>query len=271
MKPVAGPDSLLVIIPAFNEEGAIGHVVEAVRRELPGVPVLVIDDCSTDNTVMLARSAGADILPLPHHLGLGGCVQAGYKLAYEMGFQYVIRVDGDGQHDPRDVQRILDRLKETGCEMVIGSRIETQEWKRQWLRSVGAWFFRLLLRPILGKEVHDPTSGFVGVNRRALSVFRHSFPLQYPEIEALVVLQRRRFRFEEVPCKMHERMAGRSTLNGLKPLYYMIHVMLGVLVNILRYERRFHAAPPQPGGEAALTHQSRGPQHDRRGAVVPGE
>lgn len=249
MIPAAGPDALLVIIPAFNEEGAIGQVVRSVRRELPSVPVLVIDDCSTDHTIPLARAAGAEILPLPHHLGLGGCVQAGYKLAYELGFEYVIRVDGDGQHDARDILRILDRLKETGCEMVIGSRMNTADgWRTGRIRTLGIWFFRLVLRPILGKDVQDPTSGFVGVNRRALAVFRSSFPLEYPEIEALVVLQRRRFRFEEVPCKMRERIAGRSTLNGLKPLYYIMHVLLGVLVNILRYERRFHK-PPSSRGE----------------------
>ena len=244
-----GRDALLVIIPAFNEEGAIGQVVRSVRRELPSVPVLVIDDCSTDRTIALARAAGAEILPLPHHLGLGGCVQAGYKLAYELGFEYVIRVDGDGQHDARDILRILDRLKETGCEMVIGSRLNTADgWRTGRVRGLGIWFFRLVLRPILGKDVQDPTSGFVGVNRRALAVFRSSFPLEYPEIEALVVLQRRRFRFEEVPCKMRERIAGRSTLNGMKPLYYIMHVLLGVLVNILRYERRFHK-PPSSRGE----------------------
>ena len=88
----------------------------------PGAPVLVIDDCSADGTIAAARAAGADVLPMPHHLGLGGCVQAGYKLAHELGFRYVIRVDGDGQHDPGDIPRIFERLKESGCEMVIGSR-----------------------------------------------------------------------------------------------------------------------------------------------------
>jgi hypothetical protein len=245
VKPAAGQDSLLVIIPAFNEEGAIGPVVSSVREELPGVPVLVVDDCSTDSTMAVARAAGAQILPLPHHLGLGGSVQAGYKLAYELGFQYVIRVDGDGQHDARDIPRILERLKETGCEMVIGSRMEAEDgWRTGRIRWLGIWFFRMVLRPILGKDVHDPTSGFVGVNRRALAVFSRSFPLEYPEIEALVVLQRRRFRFEEVPCRMHRRMAGKSSLNGLKPLYYIVHVLLGVFINMLRYERRFHQPPP---------------------------
>jgi len=245
VKPAAGSDSLLVIVPAFNEEGAIGQVVRSVRATLPGVPVLVIDDYSADATIAAARAAGAEILPLPHHLGLGGCVQAGYKLAYELGFEYVIRVDGDGQHDARDIPRILDRLKQTGCEMVIGSRINGRKnWRTGRIRGLGIWFFRLVLRPILGKEVQDPTSGFVGVNRRALAVFSRSFPLQYPEIEALVVLQRRRFRFEEVPCEMHPRAAGRSSLTGLKPLYYIVHVLLGVFVNVLRYEPRFRQAPP---------------------------
>jgi glycosyltransferase involved in cell wall biosynthesis len=90
-----GPESLLVIVPAFNEVGAIAHVVQSVHQYVPGVPVLVIDDCSADDTIAAARQAGAEVLPLPHHLGLGGCVQAGYKLAYSLGFQYVIRVDGD--------------------------------------------------------------------------------------------------------------------------------------------------------------------------------
>ena len=88
--------------------------------------------------------------------------------------------------------------------------------------------------------MHDPTSGFVGVNRRALDVFSRSFPLEYPEIEALVVLQRRRFRFEEVPCKFRPRTTGRTSITAVKSLYYIVHVLLGVFVNVLRYDRRFH-------------------------------
>jgi len=215
-----GPDSLLVIVPAFNEVDAIEGVVHAVHGSVPGVPVLVIDDCSLDETIAVARRAGAKVLPLPHHLGLGGCVQAGYKLAYSLGFQYVIRVDGDGQHDARDIPRILERLKTSGCEMVIGSRFVEQNGSNTGtVRSLGIRFFRLVLRPILGKPVYDPTSGFVGVNRSALFVFSRSFPLEYPEIEALVVLQRRRFRFEEVPVKMRPRLTGRSSITALVSLY----------------------------------------------------
>lgn len=238
------PGSLLVIVPALNEEGAVGDVVRNIQQYMPGVPVLVIDDCSRDGTINVARAAGAEVLALPHHLGLGGCVQAGYKLAHELGFEYVIRVDGDGQHDARDIPRVLEKLKCSGCEMVIGSRFVAENGSgSSAMRSLGIRFFRAILRPILGKPVHDPTSGFVGVNRKALEVFSRSFPLEYPEIETLVVLQRRRFRFEEVPVKMRARVTGRSSITAAKSLYYIAHVLLGVFVNVLKYDRLLHRAP----------------------------
>jgi hypothetical protein len=232
-------NELLILIPAFNEEGAVGDVVREVHAVMPDAPVLVVDDSSADGTVLRAREAGARVLELPHHLGLGGCVQAGYRLAYELGYEYVIRVDGDGQHDPRDIPTIFEALREEGCEMVIGSRYLNGKGPNFGImRAAGITFFRAVLRPILGKEVHDPTSGFVGVNRTALAVFSRSFPLEYPEIEALVVLQRRRFRFVEVPCHMRPRQAGRSTITAVKSLYYIMHVLLGVFVNVLKFERR---------------------------------
>ncbi len=265
-----GPDSLLVIVPAFNEAAAIGAVVQGVRKQLPGVPVLVIDDCSTDTTIYEARAAGAEVLELPHHLGLGGCVQAGYKLAHELGFEYVIRVDGDGQHDPRDIPRIFERLQSSGCEMVIGSRFAEHNGSRTSpMRSLGIRFFRAVLRPILGKPVHDPTSGFVGLNRRALQVFSRSFPLDYPEIEALVVLQRRRFRFEEVPVKMRPRTTGRSSITATKSLKYIIHVLLGVFVNVLKYDRALHRATRAAETGAPKTQPKSAPRSAPAPAVHP--
>jgi len=237
MKAASEGGSLLVLIPAFNEQEAVGGVVEEVRRTVPGTPVLVVDDCSKDATTAVAKAAGAEVLTLPYHLGLGGCVQAGYRLAHELGFEYVIRVDGDGQHDPRDIPVILEALKRTGCEMVIGSGfLSVGARETGFVRMLGIRFFRLVLRPILGKRVSDPTSGFVGVNRVALGVFGRSFPLEYPEIEALVVLQRRAFRFEEVSCRFRPRAAGKSTITAVKSLYFIVHVLLGVFVNVLKYE-----------------------------------
>jgi glycosyltransferase involved in cell wall biosynthesis len=230
---------LLILIPAFNEEGAVGGVVREVRGAVPETPILVVDDCSVDSTRGEAIVAGAKVLALPHHLGLGGCVQAGYRLAYELGYDYVIRVDGDGQHDPRDIPTVLNALEQGDCEMVIGSRfVDGNGTHTSWLRAAGILFFRAMLRPILGRPVRDPTSGFVGVNRTALELFSATFPLEYPEIEALVVLQRKRFRFVEVPCRFRPRRAGRSTITAVKSLYYMIHVLLGVFVNVLKFDTR---------------------------------
>ena len=229
---------LLILIPAYNEEAAVGDVVRSVQSAVPGAPILVVDDCSLDSTLIVAKAAGADVLALPHHLGLGGAVQAGYKLAFELGYEFVIRVDGDGQHDARDIPRIYETLRRSGCEMVIGSRfVDGGAEYTSIVRSVGIRFFRMILRPILGKEVRDPTSGFVGVNRNALQVFSRSFPLEYPEIEALVVLQRKAFRFEETPCRFHPRRTGKSSITPLKSIYYIVHVLLGVFVNVLRLPR----------------------------------
>ena len=128
-------------------------------------------------------------MTLPHHLGLGGAVQAGYKLAFELGFEYVIRVDGDGSTRPR-IPRVFDVLQNSGCQMVIGSRyLKRQTHYTSTIAGVRHRGIPHGLRPILGKWVYDPTSGFVGVNREALALFSRSFPLEYPEIEALVVLQ----------------------------------------------------------------------------------
>jgi glycosyltransferase involved in cell wall biosynthesis len=239
VKRAAASQNFMVLIPAFNEAGAIAGVVREVRTYVPHARILVVDDASIDETANLAKGAGAGVLRLPYHLGLGGCVQAGYRVAYELGFDYVIRVDGDGQHDPRYILELLKVLQSTDCHMVIGSRFYQHDGEHTSLaRAIGINLFRLVLRPILGQPVHDPTSGFVGVNREALQVFSRSFPLEYPEIEALVVLQRKRFRFQEVPCRMRPRQSGRSSITAVKSLYYIIHVLMGVFVNVLKFERR---------------------------------
>ncbi len=229
--------SLLVIVPAWNEQGAIEGVIRGVRNILPDTPILVVDDHSDDATASIAERAGASVLRLPIHLGLGGCVQAAYKLAFELGYEYVIRVDGDGQHPAEEIPNIYNALLETGYEVVIGSRfVNADHAHTSMARSIGINFFRGILKPILGKTIHDPTSGFVGVNRRALQVFSRTFPLKWPEIEVLVVLQRRRFRFCEVPCTMKPRLTGKSSITFFRSFQYMLHVLLGVFVNVLKVD-----------------------------------
>jgi glycosyltransferase involved in cell wall biosynthesis len=232
---------LLVLIPAYNEEGAVGTVVQQVRSVCPNATVAVVDDGSWDATANVAWAAGAEVLQLPHHLGLGGAVQMGYRFAYEQGFDRVVRVDGDGQHNPEEIPKLLAALDEGDYDLATGSRfLESNGYEIEPLRRLGGLIFSWILRPILGQKITDPTSGFIAVNRRALEVFSRSFPLEYPEIEALVVLKRKALRFRETPARMRPRLAGVSTIGNWKAVYYMVRVLLGVFVNVIKYERRFH-------------------------------
>jgi hypothetical protein len=234
--------SLLILVPAYNEEGSIEQVIRSLHESLPGTPVMVIDDGSWDATANLASRAGAEVLRLPHHLGLGGAVQTGYRFAFEQGFERVVRVDGDGQHNAADIPALLEAMGEGDYDLVAGSRfLGSRSYPIQPLRRFGGLVFSWVLYPILGQRITDPTSGFIAVNRRALEVFSRSFPLEYPEIEALVVLKRKAFRFREVPATMFPRRAGRSTIDNWRAIYYMVRVLLGVFVNVIKYEPRFHS------------------------------
>ena len=233
--------SLMVLIPAYNEQASVGLVVEAVRRVVPDAPIVVVDDGSADDTAAVAVEAGAELLQLPHHLGLGGAVQMGYRFAFDQGYDRVVRLDGDGQHDAKDIPALLHALDEGGYDVVTGSRfLEKNHYPVQPLRRFGGLLFTWLLYPILNQRITDPTSGFVAMNRRAFEVCSHSFPLEYPEIETLVVLKRNALRFKEIPAHMQERAAGHSSIGSRAAVYYMVRVLLGVLVNVIKYERRFH-------------------------------
>ncbi len=233
--------SLLVLIPAYNEDHSIAEVVEGVRGTLPETAIVVVDDGSLDGTAHQARQAGAEVLQLPHHLGLGGAVQTGYKFAFEHGFQRVVRVDGDGQHDAADIPALLTKMDEGDYDVVTGSRFLTRNgYSWQPIRRLGGLIFTAILYPILDQRITDPTSGFVAVNRRALEVCSRSFPLEYPEIETLVVLKRNALRFCEIPARMFPRRRGRSSIGAWGSIYYMFRVLLGVFVNVIKYERRFH-------------------------------
>jgi hypothetical protein len=233
--------SLLVLIPAYNEEQSVADVIQGVRETLPETPIVVVDDGSLDGTAHQARQAGAEVIQLPHHLGLGGAVQTGYKFAFEHGFQRVVRVDGDGQHNAADIPALLAKMDEGDYDVVTGSRyIKKNGYSWHPIRRLGGLIFTAVLYPILDQRITDPTSGFVAVNRRALEVCSRSFPLEYPEIETLVVLKRNALRFCEIPARMFPRRRGQSSIGNWGAVYYMFRVLLGVFVNVIKYERRFH-------------------------------
>lgn len=211
---------LLVIVPARNEEASVGRVVHAVRNILPGIPILVIDDHSADATGRVAASAGARVVRLHRRLGLAGCLRIAYRMAVEEGFQTVVRIDGDGQHEAADIAAILHALDRSGADIVIGSRFLTPGgWRSTLLRLAGIVTLRRVLAVAIGQKILDPTSGFIGVTGRALDLLANSHAA-YPEAGALIALKRDGCRIHEVPCRMYPRQAGRSSMNFVTSLRY---------------------------------------------------
>ncbi|MDA0164760.1 glycosyltransferase family 2 protein [Solirubrobacter ginsenosidimutans] len=239
----------LVVIPAYNEAATVAAVTGRVHDLAPFCDVLVVNDGSTDATATRAREAGATVLELPFNLGIGGAVQAGFVYAKENGYRYMVQVDGDGQHDPSEIETLQGVMdSDPALDMVCGSRfLVPGEYLAPISRRTGIHVFAFLLSRIVGQRVTDPTSGFRLYNRRAIELFATDYPHDYPEVEAVLMLHTQRLRMAEVPVRMFERGGGRSSISTGKSFYYMIKVLLAIFVGMLR--RR---AVPRPGDPAPV-------------------
>jgi glycosyltransferase involved in cell wall biosynthesis len=244
----------LAVVPAYNEAACVGDVVRAVQAHAPAYDVLVVDDGSTDATTGIAEEAGARVLRLPFNLGIGGAVQAGFQYALEHGYAYAVQVDGDGQHDPLEIPRLEQAMREEQVDMVCGSRFLTEDHKypAPISRRTGIHLFAYLVSRIIGQRISDPTSGFRLYNRRGIAVFARDYPHDYPEVEAVLMVHWHRLRMCETPVRMFARNGGVSSINGSgKSAYYMIKVLLAIFVGLARSRRTI-----EPGDEApvAATH-----------------
>lgn len=224
---------VLVVIPTYNEAGNIGAVVTAVRAIAAG-EIVVIDDCSDDDTAALARAAGAIVLSHPCNLGIGGAVQTGFLYALQHGYDAVVRVDGDGQHDPAYISALLAPLASGHADVVVGSRFLAREgYQSTFVRRTGILILGLL-SAVVGARVTDPTSGYWALNRRALEVLAKFQPDDYPETQSLLVASRAGCRIQELPVIMLARGAGQSSIGTLMSGFYMVKVILAVLIERLR-------------------------------------
>ncbi len=226
----------LVIIPALNEELTIAKVVEDVRRHLPSADVVVVDDGSRDNTAAASRQAGATVLRLSYNLGIGGAVQTGFKFAHHAGYEYVVRVDADGQHDPQDLPQLLERVRRQEADVVIGSRFNhaIPDRATTFMRRLGSWSFARLVSFLTGQPASDTTSGLQCLNRRAIACLAGYYPQDYPEVEGRIVLHRAGLRVLEVPVVMRPRNGGRSSITPPRAVYYMVKVFLATLMAAIR-------------------------------------
>ena len=237
----------LAIVPAFNEAGSIVRTVGEIREHADGFDVLVVDDGSTDGTGALAAAAGARVVTLPFNVGIGGAMQCGYLYARNNGYTVAVQVDGDGQHDPRDIPRLLAVLDaDPGVEMVTGSRfLGGDGYRSSPMRLVGIRVFAALMSLITRQRVTDATSGFRMSARRAIELFARDYPPDYPEVEAILLLHAHRLRMREVAVSMRPRTSGRSTIVRAIPAYYMVKVLLAVLVGLLRARPGLDRDEPQ--------------------------
>lgn len=238
----------LAIVPAYNEQATVAAVVSDVLSRAPGFDVLVVDDGSADDTTREARDAGASVARLPFNLGIGGAVQTGYRYALANGYDYAVQIDGDGQHDPGQIAKLMERITaEPNVEMVYGTRFaDNTGFQSSSLRRIGIRLFAFTLSLVTGQKVTDPTSGFRLCDRRAIALFAENYPIDYPEVEAILLMHRHRLSSAEVPVEMHERGGGSSSITLLRSGYYMTKVMLAVLVGLFRAPADFEDDPDSP-------------------------
>jgi glycosyltransferase involved in cell wall biosynthesis len=235
--PVPGSPVLrrIAIVPALNEEASVGRVIDELRRFDPGFDVVVVDDGSHDRTALVASERGAHVLRLPFNLGIGGAMQTGFRFAFEHGYDIAVQIDGDGQHDPAELPKILGPVVAGDADLVVGSRFTGESpFRSTLLRRVGIRLFAWTVSRIVGQRVTDTTSGFRAVGRRGIALFAADYPHDYPEVEATVMVAKARLRLREVPVTMRERTTGRSSINAGSSAYYMTKVMLALFVGLFR-------------------------------------
>jgi len=232
------------IVPAYNEAGAIGRVVEEIHAFDAAIDVVVVDDASTDETAVVAESFGATVLRLPFNVGIGGAVQTGFRFALEEGYQTAVRLDGDGQHDASELGKLLAPLERGEADLVVGSRFVDAggAYRPPLARRIGIRLFARLVSLLGGERVTDTTSGFLALDRVGIELFAAEYPHDYPEVEATLVALRSGLRLSQVQVDMRERETGTSSITFVRSLYYIVKVTLALLVASLRRYPRIQGA-----------------------------
>lgn len=226
---------VLMIIPAYNEEGNILNTVNSIKKLKKDkdykIDYVVINDGSIDNTLKTCIDNNINYISLVRNLGIGGAVQTGYKYAYYKGYDIAIQFDGDGQHDANYIHNLIKEI-DKGYNFVIGSRFvsELSDFKSTGGRRLGIKILSALIKICTGKKIYDVTSGFRAADKKIIREFANSYPLEYPEPETLAVLSKKGYKIKEIPVKMLERKHGKSSINLTKSLYYMFSVSISIII-----------------------------------------
>ncbi|MCC7354182.1 MAG: glycosyltransferase family 2 protein [Anaerolineae bacterium] len=226
----------LVVIPAYNEEANVGQVVRQVRTQLPDADIVVVDDCSRDGTARAARAASAIVLRHPVNLGDGAARQTGFKYAQQGNYDWVVQLDGDGQHRPESIPHLLAPILDGSADLVIGSRfLGAEGYQVQASRRLGQFLFGAIASLVTRQQITDPTSGFRALSRKVVNYFcTDVYPQQYPDADVLITAYYAGFRLKEVPAQMRQSTTGQTIHRGLRPLYYIYKMGLSIFVTLLR-------------------------------------
>jgi len=238
--PQGDSHKTLVVIPSFNEEASIGQVLNDVKKNVPGTPILVVNDGSVDRTAEIAKESGALVISLPYNSGYGVALQTGYLYARKHNYSIVIQMDADGQHDPACIQDLLSAIKNSDADVVIGSRFLGQNTYRTSIaRRIGMFIFGQLASLFCQEKVSDPTSGFQAVKGKAIDfVASDHYPPDYPDADFLIMLNRCGFKTREIPAKMHPSKIKKSMHDGPQSIYYVFKMFLSIFVTLLRKKPR---------------------------------
>jgi len=225
----------LIIVPVFNEAKNIEFVLEDITKNYPYADILVVNDGSDDNIEDVLKHKTVTVLNHAFNMGIGASFQTGCQFALSYGYDYIVRIDGDGQHAASCIQGVLVSIKENKADIVIGSRfLEKHRFASSLFRVTGISIISLLLFAITGRKVTDPTSGFCAMNKKAFSFFAINTPADYPEPE--ILMYHYKFQIKEVPIKTSKRRSGASSITPLLSIYYMYKVLLSLLMRSFRKE-----------------------------------
>jgi len=233
---------IAVIVPAYNEEKAIAGVVNDINALAQGtdfrLDVIVVNDCSYDKTAEIASQMNCVLLNLPVNIGIGGAVQTGFIYAYENGYDFAIQVDGDGQHPPAEIPKLINAISEKGVDIVIGSRfIEKTGFLSTFSRRMGIYFFRYLIKLFCGEIITDSTSGFRIINKKTLAIVSEYYPDEFPEPESIILYSRHNLKIGEMAVVMRERQGGQSSIVAFTSLYYMVKVSIAIFFTFIKFKK----------------------------------
>lgn len=229
----------LIIIPAFNEEKNIAAVIKDITTNALGFDYVIINDSSTDNTYQVCKFNDFNIITLPVNLGIGGAVQTGFMYALLNNYDLAVQFDGDGQHSALYLNDMVQEMEDKNLDMIIGSRfIKNDGFQSSFSRRIGIVYFSLLIKILTKKNITDPTSGFRLINKKIIKMFCKYYPKDYPEPESVVSVLRNNYKVGEIPVIMSKRTEGKSSINLIRSIYYMVKVSIAIFIDVIKKNTR---------------------------------